>query len=85
MRTWERLGRLERSVPSRSEPVRCATCGEPRAWALPWQTGNLPRCLDCGGLLLFAGSPARRPPPAVSPMIAALACERCGRRAVTAR
>ena len=85
MRMHARLERLERVEPQQPEWDRCPTCGEPRAWALPIEWAGAPRCLDCGGVILLAGSPAQRPPPALSPMIDASGCDRCGLREVTAQ
>jgi len=84
VRMHARLERLERLEPQPPESSLCPTCGEPRAWALQWQVGLLPQCLDCGGVILVAGSPTKRPPPPVSPLIQALTCERCFEPAVTA-
>ncbi len=80
-----RLNRLELLFAEPPAPERCLTCGEPRAWALQWKLGKCPRCLDCGGVLLFAGSPARHPPPALSPLISMQPRDRCGERSVTLR
>ena len=79
-----RLSRLEQLLTGPPELEHCGTCGEPRSWALHWKLGTCPRCLDCGGVIVFAGSPAKRPPPPVSPLIQALTCEQCGEPGVTA-
>lgn len=84
MRLLPRLKQLERRASTSSGSDLCPTCGEPRAWALRWECGA-PRCLDCGGVIMYAGSPDKHPPPLLSPMIDARRCEHCGERTVTAR